>query len=116
MVGFWLEQYRVHFYYRSDTGGLGLNNLRPAHFSAVGGHPGIQRYILRLERRGPIAILGEYSAQGSNKNALAHRGSGSLNHDKLGRHFSPRSRGSGLRYSRRQSRACQCRGGSGYEL
>jgi hypothetical protein len=24
MVGFRLEQYRVHFYYRSDTDGLGL--------------------------------------------------------------------------------------------
>jgi hypothetical protein len=30
MVGFRLEQYRVHLYYRRDTGGLGLNNLRPS--------------------------------------------------------------------------------------
>ncbi len=44
------EQHRVHSHVRFDTRRFGLEDLRPAHFSAIAGNPGIQRHILRFER------------------------------------------------------------------
>ena len=45
-----LQQHRVHVHRGGDPAGPRLQRLRPADLAAVGGHRGIVRHVLRLER------------------------------------------------------------------
>ena len=46
-----LEQHRVHVDRRREPRRARLQRLRPADLAAIGGHRGIVRHVLRLERR-----------------------------------------------------------------
>ena len=51
--------------------GLRLHDLGPAHLEAVGCYGGVERHILRLERRDAQAVLRENAAQPRADEALA---------------------------------------------
>ena len=53
VVRLWLQQYRVHVRGGIRARRLGLGGLGPADLAAVGGDGGVQRHVLRLERRHP---------------------------------------------------------------
>ena len=71
----------IHAHIRIDASGLGLNDLGPAHLTAVVRHVRIERHVLGLEGRHPVAVLKQDAAQGGRKDALARIGARSLEHD-----------------------------------
>ncbi len=68
-----LEQDGVHVGRRLDAAGGGLGGLRPADLGAVGGDVGVERHVLRLERRDPHALAGQPPADPGGDDALARR-------------------------------------------
>ena len=66
-----LEQDRVHAAVRIGSGGLGLQDLGPAHFPAVRRHAGIEGHVLGFEGRGVKAVLAQNAAEGGRENGLA---------------------------------------------
>jgi hypothetical protein len=58
-----LEQHRVHRGFWLHPGGSGLHRLGAADLRAVGGDGGVQRHVLRLERRHLHAAAGQPAAQ-----------------------------------------------------
>ena len=81
LVGFGLQQDRVHVDGGLDAGGGRLHGLRPADLAAVRGHGGVERHVLRLERRHAVAGAREDSTQGGGEQALADAGGGALHHE-----------------------------------
>jgi hypothetical protein len=59
---------------------LGLDHLGAAHLAAVPGDEGIERHVLRLERRHAHAVLQEDPAEGRREHTLARVGTGALDH------------------------------------
>ena len=76
-----------------DAGGGCLHGLRPADLGPVGANGGVVRHVLRLERRDPHPPAGEDPAERRRQQALAHRGTGALNHQHFSRHGPPRAGG-----------------------
>ena len=62
-VGGRLDQNGVHLDGRGHAARLGLQGLRATDFAPVDSRRGIQRHVLRLERRHAIAAIRQYAAQ-----------------------------------------------------
>jgi hypothetical protein len=73
MVTFRFKQYRVHLDRRCDPCCLSLDNLSPAHFVASRRDEGVERHVLRFERRDSQSLLFENPAQRRDQNALSNR-------------------------------------------
>ena len=76
-----LEQDRVHVDGRLDARRLGLRRLRAPDLAAVGGHRGVERHVLRLERRHAIARAREQPAERRGEEALADPRRRALDHE-----------------------------------
>ena len=87
IVGFRLQQYGVHVDCRLHTRRLRLHHLGASRLPAVVGDEGVQRHVLRFERRHIPAVLAQDPAQRRHQNALAYRGGSSLYHYRLGWHI-----------------------------
>src|SRR5207253_4421491 len=65
---------------RLDAGRRRLRGLRAADLTAVGGHRRVERHVLRLEWRHPIAGAREEATEGRREQALAHARPRALQH------------------------------------
>src|SRR2546425_938980 len=81
-----LQEDRVHVDGRLDAGGLRLRGLGPADLAPVGGDGGVERHVLRLERRDTIALPGEDPAERRGEQALADPRRSALHHQTRRRH------------------------------
>jgi hypothetical protein len=79
-----LQQYRVHMHAGGNTGGPGLQSLRPANLAAIRRHRGIVGHILRLERHDPHAPVRQQPRQPSHQQGFANIRSGALKHQREG--------------------------------
>ncbi len=75
-----LQEDRVHLHRRLDARGLRLRGLSPADLAAVGGDRGVERHVLRLERRHPETGAREDATEGRREQALAHARRRALQH------------------------------------
>ena len=78
-----LQQDGVHPHAGLHAGGLGLHNLRPAHFQPFRCDKRVERHVLRFERRHPVAILPEDPAKPRHQEALSRIGHCALHHNCL---------------------------------
>ena len=83
-----LEQDGVHAHIGRDAGGFRLHHLCAAHLAAVRRDERIERHVLRLERRDPVAVLPENAAQRRAEQTLARVRAGALYHDHFSHTFS----------------------------
>ncbi len=77
-----LDQHRVHLYGRRHPARLGLQRLRAADFTAVHGGGGIERHVLRLERRHAVAAIRENAAQRRHDQRLPDVRRGAEHHER----------------------------------
>ncbi len=80
-IGGRLKKNRIHQHRRLHAAGLRLHRLGPSHFQSLLRHAGIQRHILRFERRHPIAILRKNAAESCRDQTLSGIRHRSLYHD-----------------------------------
>ena len=80
-----LEQDRVHVDVVGDAGRLGLHRLGPPDLAALRRDEGVERHVLRLERRDAQPLLAKQPAERRDEQALAHRRGRPLHHDGGGR-------------------------------
>ena len=71
-----LEQDGIHVHMGGDAGGLGLDDLGPAHLQAFGRDPGVVGHVLGLVGRHPHIPVTEHPAQGRTDDAFAYIGAG----------------------------------------
>ncbi len=81
-----LQQHRVHVHGRRHAGGAGLQRLGAADLAAVGGHGGIVRHVLRLERAHAEAAALEDAQQAGDEQRLADVGARAGQHERAGGH------------------------------
>src|SRR5262245_20501676 len=86
MIRLRLQQNRVHVDGWLDAGRFGLSSLGAPDLAAVDGYTRIQRHVLRLERRNPIACAREPPTQGRREYALADTRARSLEHETGSKH------------------------------
>ena len=79
-----LQKHRVHVHRGRDPGGARLQHLRAADLAAVGGHAGIVRHVLRLERRNVQPAIRERATKSGHDQRLADIRAGALDHDRSG--------------------------------
>ena len=83
MVRAGFEQQRVHIGVAGNAGSLSLNGLRATYLQAIGSGVRVERHILRLEGSRAVAVLTEYTAQGSSYHALANIAARSGQHHRM---------------------------------
>ncbi len=79
-IGLRLQQHRVHVGVRLDPRGDRLHGLRAADLAAIGGHRGVVRHVLRLERAHRQPAIGERPAEARDERRFADVRPGSLKH------------------------------------
>ena len=70
VVGFRLEQDRVHLHSRFYSGGLGLHRLGPSNLAAVPGHVGVVGHVLGLEGGHAKTVLAKKCGIGAETRTL----------------------------------------------
>jgi len=75
-----LQEDRVHRHGRLDPARFSLSGLGPSDLATVHCHGGVQRHVLRLKRRDPIAGTREDPAERGGKDTLPHTRGCPLNH------------------------------------
>ena len=70
------KQDRIHIHMGRHARGLGLDDLSPTHFAALGGDEGIEGHVLGLEGGHPDAFLPENATQRRHQNAFTDIGAG----------------------------------------
>ncbi len=86
-VALGFQQDRVHVHGRRHAGGAGLQRLGPADLAAIGGHGGIVRHVLRLERAHAQAAAFEDAQQSGDEQRLADVGPGAGQHERARGHL-----------------------------
>ncbi len=89
-IGLGLEEHGVHIDERLEPRRPRLKRLRAADLATIGGHGGVVRHILRLERRNPEAAPHIGPRQPRDDKRFADVRARALDHDRLGhRHLRP---------------------------
>ncbi len=86
VVGFGLQQHRVHVNGCGLPGGAGLQGLGPADLAAIAGDGGIVGHVLRLEGHDLQPAIGEGAAEAGGDQGFADIGAGAHEHEGAGLH------------------------------